>query len=260
MSHHLSFSHNHLAQAHDLSDEQLAAHPDQTGRILYFALPFAFALILNLALFARNLRVHHNNFVRTLPSTFSSLAALLISLIGAGTIGIYAIIADAWTVKEWILFGVVCVLVGLKALIYTADTSPTLFITAIVTIFAALPNEWLFSELRDMSEATEGEAIWKHTSRNVVGFIEAVLIIFAVEYLSESLVHIFQTSSKAASYFFWIVAPLAVVGVLVLNILSYGPFLDQIGYIVAAILLFLGAAANTLFYREHDSEGAPLKK
>lgn len=134
-------------------------------------MPFCFAAVCNITLYNRNLRVHKNNFVRVLPSSFYYLLTFLIALIGVATVGIYAVLEDAWTVREWILFGLVCVLVGLKALIYTADTNATLFITAIVTIFAALPNEWLFSELRDMKEVTQSEIAWKHTTRNVVGFV-----------------------------------------------------------------------------------------
>ena len=84
----------------------------------------------------------------------------------------------------------------------------------------------------------------------MVGFIEATLIIFAVEYFTESLVHVLHVSDKAATIFFWIVAPVAVVGVGVLNIIAFGPILDQIGYILAAILLFGGATASTLFHKE----------
>lgn len=254
MPHHYSFSHTHLSASptHQLTPDQLAAHPDTLGRILYFALPFAFTLIVHLALHARNQRVHQNNFIRTLPSSSYSTLALIISLIGAATIGIYAILADAWTVLEWILFVHLCVLPALKSLIYTADTHITLFIATILAILITLPGNWLFAVLTDMSEASQSDIAWKHASRNVVGFLEGCFLIYAVEYLCETLVHIFKLSSKGVSYFFWVFAPLLVAGILVLNILKYGPFLDQIGLIAAAILLFLGAAVNTLFHREEE--------
>jgi hypothetical protein len=230
----------------------LSAHPNTTGRILYFALPFAFTLIVNLVLYARNLRVHHNNFIRTLPAPIYNLIATVISLVGGATIGIYAVVADAWTVLEWILFLHLCVLLGLKALIYTADTHATLIITTILVILTALPGDWLFAVLRDMSEATQSDIAWKHASRNVVGFIEGCLLIYAVEYICESLVHVFHCFTKGVSYFFWVFAPLLVAGIFVLNLLKFGPFLDQIGLIAAAVLLFLGAAVNTLFHKEEE--------
>lgn len=103
-----------------------------------------------------------------------------------------------------------------------------------------------------MAESSQSEMGWKHASRNMVGFITGCLIIYAVEYICESLVHVFQCFTKGVSYFFWVLAPLAIAALLVLNIIKYGPFLDQIGFIAAAILLFLGAAVNTLFHREED--------
>lgn len=179
-----------------------------------------------------------------------SIAVLLIASIGTAAYGIYAVLNDAWTVREWILFAVIAVVLGLKALIYTADTNGTVIITAAVTIFAALANEWFFALLRDMAEKTQGEIVWKHTTRNVVGFVEALLIIFAFDYICEIAVHVFKTSTKSAAIFFWVFAPLTVIGILVWNILSFGPFLDSIGFIVAALVLFLGAADSTLFFKE----------
>jgi hypothetical protein len=111
-----------------------------------------------------------------------------------------------------------------------------------------------------MVENTQDQIGWKHVTRNLVGFSEALFIIFTVVYLSETLVHLFKVSERCASYIFWIFAPLLTILVLVWNILSFGPFLDSIGYIVAALILFLGAAVNTLFYKEEEREGLPLRK
>jgi hypothetical protein len=87
MLHHLTFTHNHV-QAHTLSELELMSHPNPTARILYFAIPYAFTLICNLALYARNARVHQNNFIYTLPSNFFSFTFLLISLLGVAAIGV----------------------------------------------------------------------------------------------------------------------------------------------------------------------------
>lgn len=221
-----------------------------TGRILYFTLPFLFAVIINIAFLARNLRIHRNYFVLTEISKAYSIVVLLIAAVGTAVYGIYAVLNDAWTVREWILFAVIAVVLGLKALIYTADTNGTVIITAAVTIFAAFANEWFFALLRDMAEQTQGEIIWKHITRNVVGFVEAALIIFAIQYLGQIAVYAFKTTTKTAALFFWVFAPLSIISILVWNILSFGPFLDSIGFIVAALILFLGAADSNLFFKD----------
>lgn len=201
----------------------MTSHPNLTGRILYFTLPFLFAAIINIALLARNLRVHRNYFVLTEITRVCSIVVVLLATLGTAVYGIYAVLNDAFTVREWILFAVIAIVLGLKALIYTADTNGTVIITAGVAIFAAFANEWFFVLLRDMAEKTQGEIIWRLTTRNVVGFIEASLIIFAFEYISEISVHIFKNSTRSTAIFFWIFAPLTVIGIFIWNILSFGP-------------------------------------
>jgi hypothetical protein len=128
----------HYQPEHALAEEQLTAHPDPLGRILYFALPFLFAFIVNAVLFSRNQRIHQNNFVRVYPANTYTFLVVLLAIVGAAVIGIYAVIADAWNVREWILFSVICGVVGLKAIIYTADKDVTLFVTIWATCFAAI--------------------------------------------------------------------------------------------------------------------------
>lgn len=136
--------------SHDLSSQDLAAHPNTVGRILYFALPYLYALILSVALLSRNFRIHQNYFIRAFPPKTYIYVAFFICLVGAAIAGIEAVIDDAWTVQDWILFAVTFVLIGLKALIYTADSHPTILIAGLVTILAAVSNQWLFISLRDM--------------------------------------------------------------------------------------------------------------
>jgi|LakMenE01Jun11ns_1017448.scaffolds.fasta_scaffold8398629_1 hypothetical protein len=108
-----------------------------------------------------------------------------------------------------------------------------------------------------MNEITSDQQFWKHMARNIVGFVEGGLVIYSVEYICETMVHMFQVFVKAASFFFWIVAPLAIAGLLMLNIMNFGPFIDSIGCIASSALLFLGAANTTFFHKE---EVIPLKR
>jgi hypothetical protein len=50
------------------------------------------------------------------------------------------------------LFATAMVLVGLAALIYTADTHATLVITVLIVVLAAMVNEWLFVDVRYMAQ------------------------------------------------------------------------------------------------------------
>ena len=99
-----------------------------------------------------------------------------------------------------------------------------------------------------MSELTAEDQFCKHITRNYIGFLEGALVIYSVELISETMVGMFDVFTKAGSLFFWIVAPLAIAGLLLLNILNFGPFVDSIGCIASSSLLFLGAASNTMFH------------
>lgn len=180
------------------------------------------------------------------------LGVLLAGGLGIVAVGIYAVAADAWTVKEWIIFAVLATTLGLKAILLAFDSHLTLLASTVLTIFAAITNQLLFVTLADMSEAGQTELGWKHATRNFVGFLEAVLIISSVQHVAECLVQVVGVSERNATRFFWIAAPLTLVGILVWSILSYGPLLDLIGYIVGGLVMLLGAADSTLFHKEEE--------
>ena len=58
------------------------------------------------------------------------------------------------------------------------------------------------------------------------------------------LVYVFGASQSTQTKFFWVVGILASIGVAVLNILSYGPFIDSIGFIVGCIICLAVAAIS----------------
>lgn len=103
-----------------------------------------------------------------------------------------------------------------------------------------------------LSENTQGEIGWKHVDRNIVGFIEASLIIIFYIHFCESLQYACKAHSKTVGIVFWTLTPLTIIGILVLNILKFGPFLDSIGYIVAAVILFIGSLDSYFFYNEEE--------
>jgi len=86
-------------------------------------------------------------------------------------VGVYALSEDAWTVKLWILFGVICVFVAFHALIYALDSKCTLQLAAIALTIAAVGCQWFFIESRSMPEDTQDKLIWKHATRNLIGVV-----------------------------------------------------------------------------------------
>jgi len=160
-------------------------------RILYFTIPFLAVFISNVFLLSRNLRVHQNRLLPTFPKRTYLIIVVVLALLGLATIGIYEVIHGLWRVKEWIFFGVLCVLNTIAPLIFTADTHATTLISGIVVLITAIGNEWFFIELRDLpiipthAQATD----MKHVDRNIVGFIEALLIVLFYTHVLEYLRH-----------------------------------------------------------------------
>ena len=105
-----------------------------------------------MTLFSRNIRINHNFFVKTYPPTAFVVVITLAGLIADVVMSVYAVINGAWTLRTWMLFATAMVLVGLAALIYTADTHATLVITVLIVVLAAMVNEWLFVDVRYMAQ------------------------------------------------------------------------------------------------------------
>jgi hypothetical protein len=108
------------------------------------------------------------------------LVITIAGLIADVVISVYVVLSQAWTIKTWILFTSILVLVGLAAIIFVADTHATLVITLFIVILAAVFNEWLFIETKNMSELDAGSNSWKHIVRNLIGGNEAILVIWAL--------------------------------------------------------------------------------
>jgi fatty acid desaturase len=58
---------------------------------------------------------------------------------------------------------------------------------------------------------------------------------------SRVLVYVFKFNQSNQAKFFWVIGILAAIGLTVLNILAYGPFVDVIGFILGCIICLIVA-------------------
>lgn len=126
-------------------------------------------------------------------------------------------------------------------IIFVADTRATLVITLFIVALAAVFNEWLFIETKNMTELDSASTNWKHIVRNLIGGNEAILLIWVLELIGQTLVHIFKISDHWQVIVFWVSSAIVLIGVFVWNILSFGPVVDLIGYVILAVFLLVGA-------------------
>ena len=138
-SSHLS-SRVHEDVYHTLTNEQLEAKPELVARILFFVLPFLFLAISSLFLLSRNLRIHQNNLIKTFPKRWYIYIIMFIALVGLATIGIQAVIQNAWSVKFWIFFASLCVFFTVFEFIYTIDTHASIVLSTLVVLITAVGN------------------------------------------------------------------------------------------------------------------------
>jgi len=75
-----------------------------------------------------------------------------------------------------------------------------------------------------------------------------------VQVLGQILVHVVGVSEKGELIFFWIVAPLAIIGVFVWNLLVHANVLELSGYILASVLLFLASILRLIFFSDDVKE------
>ena len=97
-----------------------------------------------LALKDKSRRVINNYFTRTYPTQYWVLLVHAIIWIGLLTIGIHAMLEDAWTTKEWILFAAVLVFLSLVYVFLSCDCNITIIFATIALLLAIVASTWLF--------------------------------------------------------------------------------------------------------------------
>jgi len=105
-----------------------------------------------------------------------------LAFLGLALIGLYAVIADAWTTKAWVLFTLACIFIGIADIVYVAEHLVAVLIAAIFVVAAAFLNQALYVNLAsNMLEDNTDHLNWKQVSLNFISFIEAILVVFAEE-------------------------------------------------------------------------------
>ena len=141
---HLRAASHQVGTLPGLSESQQAAHPELWVRIVLLAVPLVLVLIVALSLLKQVRRVIDNNFTKTYPTQQWLLVIRVVAWLGLATVGVYAVVEDAWSTKEWILFAVVCALYALRPLFLSCDSHPTTVLATIFVLLAAVANTWFF--------------------------------------------------------------------------------------------------------------------
>lgn len=160
------------------------AHPDLIGRILFFAVPYVFLLIVSFFFHRKSVDAQFKFPIYPLPSRLAQDFIYFIVVAFLGAVGIYACVGDLLDTYSWILFAVGCLLLALYVFLYQFENGCTLLLTTIAAFALAVDLEWLFIETASMKDGT-GDLI----VRNFIGAVGAWGLIYFLITLGQFLVY-----------------------------------------------------------------------
>lgn len=191
-------------------------HPDQLGRILYFAISYLFLLIISYLYYNRSVESQLTFPIYPLPGYESQKMIYILVVIFMGLVGIQVVLGDFWTAYNWILYSCANALIGLYIFLYQLTNRLTLLLTTLAAVALAVDLQWLFIESSNMGESAQDLII-----RNLLGAVGAWGLIFALITLGQLFVHTVGFNKKFQSTLFFIVSILLVAGIAYWNKSKY---------------------------------------
>jgi hypothetical protein len=191
-------------------------HPDQIGRILYFAATYLALLIISYLYYNRSVESQLTFPIYPLPGFESQRVIYILVVIFMGLVGIQVVIGNFWTAYSWILYSCGNVLIGIYIFLYQLTSRFTLLITTVAAIALAVDLQWLFIQSSNMGESTQDLII-----RNLLGAVGAWGLIFFLITMGQLFVHTVGINKKIQSVLFFIVSILLVAGIAYWNKNSY---------------------------------------
>ena len=129
-------------------------HPHTLVRWLFFLIPliYFFAVLYSVLKRIQWLRV--KEWITTQGVNSHVLMLTLLFAVSVFGIGLYAVIADAWSTKEWVLWTAALVFGAFTLLAFSTNDScgvnVGLVLAALLGFAWFFFNEWLFAQTRDM--------------------------------------------------------------------------------------------------------------
>lgn len=186
---------------------------------------------------------HKYSLVVTPPGPFFAIWGVI--YIGLIVSGIYSVVENVWSLGVTVLFGTVCLLNGLWVFIFDKATTKTNNICTIIVFLMLILNElqWIWMEIP--SSVTGSISTWNIVNRNIFAFYQGWLVGAFNLNLGVSLVYTFGISKKIHTYIFWIVCPLFVLAMVLLNISYSLGFINNIAMYFSAGHALIGAFIST---------------
>ena len=163
---------------------------------------------------------------------------------------LYAVLSGAWTTTPKVLFGVASILNGVWLYFFPQATRTSNVISMLILVALATVNEALWIELT----AIDTGSAWDWVNCNIIAFYQGWLTAATHLNIGVVLVYTFGLGKDAQAKIFWIVLPLCVAGITLLDVTSTNGLRNCIAFFVSAIYGIVGALITYLSTGEKSEE------
>lgn len=186
----------------------------------------------------------------TPPGPFFAIWGII--YIGLIVSGVYATVANTWSLGVTVLFAAVNLLNALWVYIFSFATLKTNNICAVIVILMAVLNQlqWAWMELPNSSSGDI--ASWNIANRNIFAFYQGWLVAASNLNLGVSLVHSLGLPKKTHAFIFWIMCPLCIVGMVIFNLTRPEGLVNNIAMYFSAVYALVGAFISTRMKYDKD--------
>lgn len=198
------------------------------------------------------------NLIPTPPGPFFAIWGVI--YIGLLVSGLYSVINNIWTTEVLILYSIVCILNGIWVYIFSFATVRSINLCTAIVIAMAILNElqWILMEIPSSVEVDSSVRVWNIVNRNIFAFYQGWLVAASNLNLGMTIVHGLGLSKKSHTFLFWIVCPLCICGMVILNLSYSEGFINNIAMYFSAVYALFGAFLSTR--RKYKLQANPLSK
>ena len=155
---------------------------------------------------------------------------------------LYAVLGGAWTTSMKVLFGITCLLNGGWAYVFIKGTKASNLISLVVLVATATANEAVWIESTYINTGTS----WDWIICNILAFYQGWLTVASNLNIGIVLVYVLGLNQNAQAKIFWVVAPLCVVSLTLLNLTAPNGARNNACLYVSAIYGLVGALITYL--------------
>ena len=157
------------------------------------------------------------NLLVTPPGAFFAIWGIIYTSLVVS--GFYFVINDVWSAGVMAIFAVVCILNGLWIYFFSYGTIISTNICTIVLIVMAVLNgtQWALTELKG-NQFSSSIYSWNLVNRNILAFYQGWLVAAANLNIGMTLVYSFGVSKQTQAKIFWVMCPLCIIGMIILNL------------------------------------------